>query len=112
MTGGDFTAKNIRLLREGGRMIFISTMRGRNGMIDIAEIMRKRLVLTGSLLKPRDTAFKSALAADVEQHVWPLVAKGLIRPFIYKVFPLKEAAAAQALMESSEHVGKILLRIN
>jgi len=74
--------------------------------------MRKRLMLTGSMLKPRDTAFKSALAAEVEKHVWPLVSKGLIRPFIYKVFPLKEAAAAQALMESNEHVGKILLRVN
>jgi putative PIG3 family NAD(P)H quinone oxidoreductase len=112
MTGGDFTAKNIRLLKEEGRLVFISTMRGRNGMIDIAEIMRKRLVLTGSMLKPRDTAFKSALAAEVEKNVWPLVAKGLIRPFIYKVFPLKEAAAAQALMESNQHVGKILLRVN
>ncbi|HVU58470.1 MAG TPA: NAD(P)H-quinone oxidoreductase [Puia sp.] len=112
MTGGDFTAKNVRLLKEGGRMVFINAMRGKSGMIDIGEIMRKRLVLTGSMLKPRDTAFKSALAAEVEQHVWPLVAKGLIRPFIYKVFPLKEAAAAQALMESNEHVGKLLLRVD
>lgn len=112
MTGGDFTAKNIRLLKDNGRMVFINAVRGNSGMIDIGEIMRKRLMLTGSMLKPRDTAFKSALAAEVEKHVWPLVTKGLIRPFIYKVFPLKEAAAAQALMESNEHVGKILLRVN
>jgi putative PIG3 family NAD(P)H quinone oxidoreductase len=112
MTGGDFTVKNIRLLKKGGRMIFINAMRGNSGMIDIGEIMRKNLMLTGSMLKPRDTAFKSALTAEVEKHVWPLVAKGLIRPFIYKVFLLKEASAAQALMESNEHVGKIILRVD
>jgi NADPH2:quinone reductase len=112
MTGGDFTAKNVRLLKEDGRMIFINCMRGKNGIVDISEIMSKRLMLTGSMLKPRDTAFKAALTAEVEQHVWPLVAKGLIRPVIYRIFPLKEAAAAQKLMESNEHMGKILLRVN
>ena len=112
MTGGDFTAKNVRLLREEGKLIFINSMRGNSGMIDIAEIMRKRLILTGSMLKPRDTAFKSALAAEVEQHVWPLVARGLVRPLIYKILPLKEAGAAQQLMESNEHMGKILLRVH
>ena len=112
MTGGDFTAKNVRLLKEDGRMIFINSMRGKNGIVDISEIMHKRLTLTGSMLKPRNAAFKSALAAEVEQHVWPLVAKGLVRPFIYKILPLKEAAAAQQLMETGEHMGKILLRVN
>jgi putative PIG3 family NAD(P)H quinone oxidoreductase len=112
MTGGDFTARNIRLLKEDGRIIFINAMRGKNGMVDISEIMRKRLILTGSMLKPRDLAFKSALAAEVEQHVWPLVSKGLVKPLIYQVFPLKEAGAAQQLMESNEHMGKIVLRVN
>jgi len=93
-------------------MVFINSMRGKNSVIDLSEIMRKRLVLTGSMLKPRDAAFKSALASEVETHVWPLVAKGALRPIIYKVLPLKEAAEAQQLMESSEHIGKILLRVS
>jgi putative PIG3 family NAD(P)H quinone oxidoreductase len=112
MTGGDFTEKNIRLLQTDGRMIFINSMRGRKGIIDIAEIMRKRLVVTGSMLKPRDTAFKAALAAEVEKFVWPLIANGAIKPIIYATFPLKEAAEAQQLMESGGHIGKILLRVS
>jgi NADPH2:quinone reductase len=111
MTGGDFTAKNIRLLRADGRMVFINSMRGRNATIDISEIMRKRIILTGSMLKPRDTAFKSALATEVERFVWPLVANGALKPIIYATFPLKQAAEAQQLMESSGHIGKILLRV-
>jgi NADPH:quinone reductase-like Zn-dependent oxidoreductase len=63
------------------------------------------------MLKPRDAAFKAALAAEVERNVWPLVAKGAVRPVIYKILPLEEAAEAQRLMESSEHTGKILLRV-
>jgi len=111
MTGGDFTDKNIRLLRTEGRLVFINSMRGKNGIIDIGEIMRKRLVITGSMLKPRDKAFKAELAAEVEKFVWPLVSNGALKPIIYGTFPLKEAAQAQQLMESSGHVGKILLRV-
>ena len=111
MTGGDFTEKNCRLLREEGRMVYISSMRGKNAVINIRDIMEKRLVLTGSMLRPRDTAFKAALAAEVEQNVWPLVARGMVRPVIYKVLPLAEAAEAQRIMESSGHTGKILLRV-
>lgn len=111
MTGGDFTPKNIRLLREEGRIVYINAMRGNESPVNLAAIMRKRLVLTGSMLKPRDAAFKTALAAEVEKHVWPLIAKGLIKPIIYAILPLEEAAAAQRLMESSQHIGKILLRV-
>jgi putative PIG3 family NAD(P)H quinone oxidoreductase len=112
MTGGDYTIKNLHLLRMDGRLVYISAMRGRDAQIDIREIMEKRLVITGSMLKPRDTAYKSRLAAEIEAQVWPLIAKGAIKPLIYKTFPLEEAAAAQQLMESSEHRGKILLRIS
>jgi NADPH2:quinone reductase len=111
MTGGDFTPKNLRLLREDGRIVFINAMRGNESPVNIAEIMRKRLVLTGSMLKPRDPAFKAALAAEVEKNVWPLIARGAVKPIIYKILPLEEAAEAQRLMESSGHIGKILLRI-
>lgn len=111
MTGGDFTPKNIRLLREDGRLVYINAMRGKEATIDILAIMNKRLVLTGSMLKPRDSAFKAELAAEVEKNVWPLIARGMLKPVIYKILPLQEAAEAQRLMESSAHTGKILLRM-
>jgi NADPH:quinone reductase len=111
MTGGDYTAKNLRLLREEGRMVYISSMRGREAVIDIREIMKKRIVITGSMLKPRDSAFKAALTAEVEAQVWPLIARGALKPLIYRVLPLEEAAEAQQLMESGEHRGKILLEM-
>ena len=112
MTGGDFTPPNLRLLREDGRLIYINAMRGREATIDITAIMYKRLVITGSMLKPRDAAFKAELAADVEQHVWPLIAGGALKPLIYATFPLAEAANAQQLMETSSHQGKILLLVS
>ena len=111
ITGGDFTPKNLRLLREDGRLVFINAMRGTQSTIDITRIMQKRLVITGSMLKPRDIAFKSALAAEVEEHVWPLIAKGALRPLIYARFPLSQAAQAQQLMETSAHLGKIVLQV-
>ncbi len=112
MTGGDFTVKNLRLLREEGRLIYINSMRGKDALIDIREVMNKRLVITGSMLKPRDTDFKSRLASEIEEKVWPLIAKGALKPLVYKTFPLARAAEAQQVMESSEHRGKILLRVS
>jgi len=109
ITGGDFTPKNLRLLRDDGRLIYINSIRGREATIDIPRIMNKRLTITGSMLKPRDAAFKSALAADIEEKVWPLIARGALRPFIHACFPLAEAAKAQQLMESNTHLGKIIL---
>ena len=111
MTGGDFTLKNLRLLREEGRMCYINSMRGKQALIDIGVVMNRRLVITGSMLKPRDTAFKSALTADVEAHVWPVIEKGAMKPVIFRVFPLAAAAEAQQLMEDGSHIGKILLRM-
>ncbi|HEV3411551.1 MAG TPA: NAD(P)H-quinone oxidoreductase [Puia sp.] len=110
MTGGDFTVKNLCLLREEGRIVYINAMRGRDSMIDIREIMTKRLTLTGSMLRPRDTAFKSALTAEVETGAWPLISRGGVKPVIYRVLPLARAADAQRIMENGEHIGKILLR--
>jgi len=110
MTGGDFTIKNIRLLREEGRIVYINAMRGRESMIDIREIMTKRITLTGSMLRPRDTAFKTALTAEVEAGAWPLISRGGVKPVVYRVLPLSAAAEAQRIMESGEHIGKILLR--
>ena len=112
MTGGDFTVKNLRLLREDGRLVYINSMRGKDALIDIREVMSKRLVITGSMLKPRDTVFKSLLAAEIEEKVWPLIAKGALKPLVHKTFPLAQAAVAQQLMEDSEHRGKILLCVS
>ncbi len=112
MTGGDFTPKNLRLLREDGRLVYINAMRGPQATIDITRVMYKRLVITGSMLKPRDAAFKTELAADVEKNVWPLIARGAIKPLIHATFPLAEAAKAQQLMETSSHQGKIVLLVS
>jgi NADPH2:quinone reductase len=109
MTGGDFTIKNIHLLREEGRIVYINAMRGSSSTIDIREIMTKRITLTGSMLRPRDTAFKAALTAEVEAGAWPLISRGGVKPVVYRVLPLSAAAEAQRIMESSEHIGKILL---
>lgn len=109
MTGGDFTPKNLKLMRPDGRLVLINAMRGKEASIDLTEIMSKRLVITGSMLKPRSTEFKTRLTADVEQQVWPLISRGALRPLVYARFPLEQAADAQRLMESGEYRGKILL---
>lgn len=111
MTGGDFTIRNLRLLREEGRMVFINAMRGREALIDIREIMTKRIMLTGSMLRPRDTAFKATLTAGAEAGAWPLIGRGGLKPVVYRVLPLAEAVEAQRIMEDGGHIGKILLRI-
>lgn len=111
MVGGDYTPKNIRLLRPDGRLTFINAMKGANSTIDIRELMSKRIMLTGSMLKPRSDAFKAALVADVLANVWPLVGTGQLKPVVYRTFPLAEASTAQQLMESSDHIGKIVLTV-
>ena len=111
MIGGDYIAKNLRLLKDDGRLVFINAMQGGKGEFNALEVMRRRLSITGSTLRPRSADFKAALAAAVEKHVWPLIVAGEFRPVIYKTFPLAEAAAAHKLMESSAHIGKIVLEV-
>jgi NADPH2:quinone reductase len=111
MIGGDYIAKNLRLLKDDGRLVFVNAMQGGKGEFNALEVMRRRLSITGSMLRPRSADFKAALAAAVEEQVWPLIAAGKFRPVIYKTFPLAEAAAAHKLMESSAHIGKIVLEI-
>ena len=86
-------------------------MRGAKGEFNALEVMRRRLSITGSTLRPRSAEFKAALAAAVEKHVWPLLAAGTFRLVIHQTFPLAEAAAAHELMESSAHFGKIVLMV-
>lgn len=109
MVGGDYVAKGLRLLNMDGRMVFINAMKGSEATVNVLDIMRKRLTLTGSTLRNRDVAFKRALAAEVEKAVWPLIQQGQFKPVIYKTFPLSEAGEAHRLMESSEHIGKLVL---
>ncbi|GAA4507202.1 NAD(P)H-quinone oxidoreductase [Hymenobacter ginsengisoli] len=109
MVGGDYTAKNLRLLAPDGRLQYLNAMQGAKVEINLLDIMTKRLRLSGSMLRPRSAEFKAALAAEVEKYVWPLAAAGQLEPVIYRTFPLAQAAEAQQLMASSEHIGKILL---
>lgn len=109
MIGGDYTALNIKSLANDGRLVFINTMKGKNVEIDLAEVMRKRIYITGSMLRSRDVAFKGSIAQNLEKHIWPLLASGKIKPVVYQIFPAAKAAEAHRLMESSEHMGKIVL---
>ena len=109
MVGGDYISKNLRLLNADGRLVFINAMKGSNAEFDVKDIMKRRLTITGSTLRARENEFKSALAAEVEKYVWPLIAEGKFKPVVYKVFPFEQAAEAHALMESSSHIGKIVL---
>ena len=109
MIGGDYTPKNIRTLANDGRLIMINTMKGKDVSVDLSLVMRKRLIITGSTLRNRDTAFKSDIARNLEQFIWPFLTSEQIKPVVHAVFPAGKAADAHALMESSEHIGKIVL---
>lgn len=109
MIGGDYTPNNLQCLANDGRLVMINSMRGKNVQVDLSVVMRKRLIITGSMLRSRDVAFKSAIARKLEEHIWPLLASGEIKPVIYKVFDAADAGKAHELMESSEHIGKIVL---
>lgn len=111
MVGGPYVARNLQALARDGRLVQIAFMQGSHVALDLARIMRQRLTLTGSTLRPRSVAEKGAIARAVEENVWPLVESGRVRPVIYRTFPLAEAAAAHRLMESDEHTGKIVLTV-
>lgn len=109
MIGGDYTPLNTNCLAEEGRLVMINTMKGKEVAVDLSIVMRKRLTITGSMLRARDTGFKSAIAHNLKEYVWPLLVSGKIKPVIYQIFPAAEADQAHALMESSKHIGKIVL---
>lgn len=111
MAGGDFVARNLACLKPQGRHVSIAFLRGPAAEVNIFEIMRKRLRLSGSTMKSRDFAEKARLAAALKARVWPLLASGAIRPVIDRVFPLAEAGKAHERMESGAHIGKIVLRV-
>jgi putative PIG3 family NAD(P)H quinone oxidoreductase len=111
MVGGDYIPKNLRLLKPDGRLVFINAMQGAQAEFNALDLMRRRLTITGSTLRPRDATFKAELTAEVKRQVWPLLKKGAFRPVIFKVFELSEAATAHSLLESSKHIGKIILTL-
>jgi len=111
MVGGDYIAKNIASLAEDGRHVSIAFQRGPRAEVDFSAVMRRRLVLTGSTLRPRPVAFKAAIAAELEALVWPKFAEGALQPVTDCVLPLADAADAHRRMEAGTHVGKIILRM-
>jgi NADPH:quinone reductase len=111
MVGGDYVPRELKCLAEEGRLVFIAYLRGPKTELNIDTVMRRRLTLTGSTLRPRPVEFKGAIARSLRERIWPLIEAGRIKPEIYKTFPLEQAAEAHRLMESSQHIGKIVLTI-
>ena len=111
MVGGDYFAKHLKLLDKDGRLVQIATMGGSEVNLDLRTIMAKRLMITGSTLRPRSVAEKRRLRDGVEEHLWPLVREGKVRPIVDQVFSLGDVAKAHERMESSLHIGKIVLKV-
>jgi NADPH2:quinone reductase len=112
MVGGDYLPREISCLADDGRLAIIALLGGAKGTLDMGQVLRRRLTVTGSTLRPRSAAFKGRIAAQLQEKVWPLLRQGAIKPVIFKTFPLEQAADAHALMESSTHVGKIMLQVS
>jgi NADPH2:quinone reductase len=110
MIGGDYTPGNLQSLADDGRLVMINMMNGKDVAIDLSLVMRKRLVITGSMLRSRDIAFKSQIARSLEKYIWPFFKTGEIKAVVHDVFPAEKAVEAHRLMESSIHIGKIVLR--
>ncbi len=109
MVAGDYVAREVECLAVDGRIAIIAVQGGSKSALDVGAVLRKRLSIVGSTLRPRSVAYKGVLALALRERVWPLIEAGRIKPVIHQVFPASEAAAAHALMESSTHVGKIVL---
>jgi NADPH2:quinone reductase len=112
MVGGDYVARNLSCLADDGRHVSIAFQRGAAAEISVPDVMRRRLILTGSTLRPRDVLFKTMIADELAKTVWPYVEGNRLRPAIDMTFPLEDAAKAHARMESGEHVGKIVLTVD
>jgi putative PIG3 family NAD(P)H quinone oxidoreductase len=111
MVGGDYTPRNLQCLAVEGRLVQIAFLKGPKVELDWMAVMQKRLTLTGSTLRPRPVEEKGAIARALRAEVWPLLEKGRVRPVIHATFPLAQAAEAHRLMESSQHIGKIVLTV-
>ncbi len=111
MVGGSYTLKNLRVLAPGGRLVYINFMESSKAEVDLALILVKQLTITGSALRPQPVKRKARIAGNLEERAWPLFPAGKIKPVIDSVYPLAEAAEAHRRMESSQHIGKIMLAV-
>jgi NADPH2:quinone reductase len=111
IVGGDYMARNLDLLAVEGRLLQIAFLKQARAELDFSVMMRKRAWITGSTLRPRTPAEKGAIARDLREHVWPLIERGVVAPVIHETFPLAQASEAHRLMESSTHVGKLILDV-
>ena len=109
MVAGEYIARELQCMAEDGRLVIIAVMGGVKSEIDAGAVLRRRLVITGSTLRPRPVAFKSDIANSLRTRVWPWLESGRVKPVIHQVFPADQAAAAHALMESNQHIGKLVL---
>jgi NADPH:quinone reductase len=109
MVGGAYFARNVDVLATEGRLVEIATLQGAKAELNIQTIMQRRLTITGSTLRARPIADKGAIAEAVHRHVWPLIESGAVKPIVYATFPLRDASAAHRVMESSAHIGKLVL---
>ncbi|MEX3957156.1 NAD(P)H-quinone oxidoreductase [Trinickia sp. EG282A] len=109
MVAGGYVPRELSALADGGRLVIIALLGGAKAEVNLNEILRRRLTVTGSTLRARSVDFKAAVARQLKEHVWPLVEDGRVKPIVYRVLPAPQAADAHALMESGEHVGKIVL---
>jgi len=109
MVGGDYVQRNLTALAEDGRLVYINTMRGAQAQINLRDVMVKRLTITGSTLRARPLAVKAAIANALRETIWPLLESGRVKPVVHRTFALSQAHQAHALMESSAHLGKIVL---
>ncbi len=111
MVGAAYLEQHMQCLADDGRLVVIALQGGARGTLDMSQVLRRRLTITGSTLRPRSLAMKAGLTAEVVGNVWPLIHSGAINPQIYRVFPLEQASAAHALMEEGSHIGKIMLQV-
>ncbi len=112
MVAGEYADRELKALADDGRLVLIALLGGAKSTLGLGELLRRRLTITGSTLRPRPVEFKGRIAASLRERVWPLIEAGRIRPVIYKTFTLDNAAGAHALMESGEHIGKVVLTID
>jgi NADPH:quinone reductase len=111
MVGGDYLPRNVRALCDDGRLQQIAFLQGPKVTLNFAEVMMRRLTISGSTLRPQSDLAKARIAAEVERHVWPMIAGGALRPVMDSTFPLADAAGAHRRMEGSGHIGKIVLEV-
>ncbi len=109
MVAGDYVAREVSCMADDGRLVVIAVQGGVEAKFDAGLVLRKRLTITGSTLRPRSVAFKTAIAQSLRQHAWSWLESGIVKPVIFKTFPAEQAAKSHALMESNEHIGKLVL---